>query len=690
MDLTLDNLVKFAEDACGSLGLSLSNKKPLGKGSFGAVFTVLAKDGKLHALKISSKIRPPERPIPLRYLRREAYIQAGVTHKNLVHAFGSFETEDYLAIDMELCTMNLYAYRQKYGVLFEKSRNILLPDKYILPEVKLRPLVREMLRGLAAMHLMGFCHRDIKPENILLLDDGHGNFSIKIADFGLSKAKEESLTTNLGTPKFQAPEVQMSRPGHPVLYDDRCDSWSLGVSLIEILIGDYPIYNPRNPILTLPSKPVFTDCLRHFIMNLVTPDPQLRMRVVDALRHPFAMPRVSVVQLVQPDSSFGTLSGTVHRIELGDLAFRNALNNHSMQELIDQRPASKIKWEVSFSDIAATCNVDNTEDTLCISTGGKVSHMNDHVTYSTDEDLDVLFVSNRHRIPRIDLGKIAEANSKAMSEADAKGTSFLFEELRARGRFVEAVRQETLSSFFKRVICFDELINELGNQQNELAHRVAGFPTVAFTEPPMWDLKLFVPSGEDKASLDALRLALNASASGAGAEMKSCAPVWLGSKVCGCMEHAAETFNALLDMVQRDVDAIVKLMDYIDIIKSAKGMAQPQAVFPQLGKVVADCPYFRCSEQMKAILRIGNLEEPTNSEIVSVESVVKEQVRKAQEMCDRERETVEAFQKRNQDFLMKTMSILNRYKMIVAQLQETLVRNGVELPVYESEVEKKE
>ena len=694
MSLSQEDILRFAEDACSNLSLSLSNRKPLGKGSFGAVFIVLAKDGKLHALKISSKIRPPDKPIPLKYLRREAYIQADAVHKNLVRAFSSLETEYYIAIEMELCTMNLYEYRRRYGVLFEKSKNVLLPDKIILPEVKLRPLVREMLRGLAAMHLLGYCHRDIKPENILLLDDGHGNFTVKIADFGLSKEMVDPMITNLGTFKFMAPEVQASRPGHPVLYDERCDIWSLGVSLIEILIGDYPMYNARNPILTLPERPAFSDCLRHFINNLVIPDPNLRFRAVDALHHPFAMPKVTAVQLVQPDSSFGTLSGTLHKIELGDLAFRNALNKHSFAELSEMRPASKIKWEVSFKDIAAVCGVDNTEDTLCIASGGKVCHMNDPVTYSTDDDLDVLFVSNKRSIPRVDCSKIVEANSRALSEVDSKGTRLLFDELRARAKFCELMRQNTLPDFLKRVISFDELIKELDTQQNEVAQRVAGFPTVAFTEPTISDCKPFVPSAEEKDMLDSLKQALTdglspATAEKAADEMKLCTAVWMGSKPCSCMEHAAETFNNILEMVQRNVDAIVRLMDFIDIVKSAKGMATPQTVYPQLVRVVSGCPYFGCSESMKAILRIGNMQDIANSEVVSLESIVREQLREAQEMCDRERRAVESYLERNPKFLMESMRILNKYKKIITQLQDALISKGVKLPVYESEVEEK-
>lgn len=71
-------------------------------------------------------------------------------------------------------------------------------------------------------------HRDLKPANLLL--DEFDN--IKIADFGLAKHDEVVNTLGAGTPLYKAPEVY-----NIVNYDDRCDVWSAGLILYELLTG---------------------------------------------------------------------------------------------------------------------------------------------------------------------------------------------------------------------------------------------------------------------------------------------------------------------------------------------------------------------------------------------------------------------------------------------------------------------
>ncbi|MGO9466477.1 MAG: WD40 repeat domain-containing serine/threonine-protein kinase [Isosphaeraceae bacterium] len=95
-------------------------------------------------------------------------------------------------------------------------------------------------------HQKGIIHRDIKPSNVLItLHDGVP--VPKVIDFGIAKATgQQSLTEKtlftgfaqlIGTPLYMSPE-QAALSGIEV--DARCDIYSLGVLLYELLTGMTP------------------------------------------------------------------------------------------------------------------------------------------------------------------------------------------------------------------------------------------------------------------------------------------------------------------------------------------------------------------------------------------------------------------------------------------------------------------
>lgn len=118
-----------------------------------------------------------------------------------------------------------------------------------IPEGVLRKITMSTIMGLKALkddH--NIIHRDVKPTNILVNSRGQ----VKICDFGVSGNLVASIAkTNIGCQSYMAPERIASggiaqtgaNPGGGT-YSVQSDIWSLGLSIIECAMGQYP-YPPE-------------------------------------------------------------------------------------------------------------------------------------------------------------------------------------------------------------------------------------------------------------------------------------------------------------------------------------------------------------------------------------------------------------------------------------------------------------
>ena len=210
----------------------------IGAGGMGTVYK--AYDKKLQRV-VALKLLPPEYVSQQDRRRRffqEARAASALNHPHIltVYEVGEDEGKPYIAMEyVEGETL-----RQKI-----KAR--------ALPVGEALKIAIQIAEGLARAHDVGIIHRDLKPENLMIRSDGYA----KILDFGLAKLaaqRERALVvdsdqktllrietesgTLMGTVNYMSPEQLLGQR-----VDRRCDIFSFGLVLCEMLTGAYPFGN---------------------------------------------------------------------------------------------------------------------------------------------------------------------------------------------------------------------------------------------------------------------------------------------------------------------------------------------------------------------------------------------------------------------------------------------------------------
>ena len=210
--------------------------EPIGAGGMGAVYK--AYDNKLQRV-VALKLLPSEYVSQQDRRRRffqEARAASALNHPHIltIYEVGEDDGKPYIAMEFV-----------EGETLRHKIKNRVLQLKETLD------IAIQIASGLERAHELGIIHRDLKPENLMLSRDGYA----KILDFGLAKlvaerdralvADSEQKTlvlgvqtesgTLMGTVNYMAPEQLLGQR-----VDRRCDVFSFGVVLCEMLTGRAP------------------------------------------------------------------------------------------------------------------------------------------------------------------------------------------------------------------------------------------------------------------------------------------------------------------------------------------------------------------------------------------------------------------------------------------------------------------
>eukprot|EP00002_Diphylleia_rotans_P024469 TRINITY_DN4834_c0_g2_i1.p1 TRINITY_DN4834_c0_g2~~TRINITY_DN4834_c0_g2_i1.p1 ORF type:complete len:1129 (+),score=261.38 TRINITY_DN4834_c0_g2_i1:38-3424(+) len=253
----------------------------IGSGGFGEVY-----EGKYHGIKVAVKrINTPQRREeeeakhgetlgPLGEFRREALILSQLRHPFIISFYGCVRLEGAVGLVLEWADAGSVR-----GLLDSRFRTGLAPPLWC-------HLAHQTAAALAYLYQRTppVAHRDVKSDNVLLVSVPPDSFTVKLADFGLSRLRsvpgsssssrssanhltanaslgfdatsgahggQQNLSTNpstaaivVGTLPYQAPEcvvITEFTPKRQLMHlGEKSDVYSYAILLWEMLTGLYP------------------------------------------------------------------------------------------------------------------------------------------------------------------------------------------------------------------------------------------------------------------------------------------------------------------------------------------------------------------------------------------------------------------------------------------------------------------
>lgn len=211
-------------------------ERVLGSGAVGTVYLAVDQTlGRPVAIKVVDPKVASDPQVEARF-RNEARLARHLNHPNTIKIF------DYGRLDNGLPYMVMEFLRGKTLKEIIQAEGRIHPDRAI-------HIGRQILVSLVEAHGSGIIHRDLKPGNVIVGEFGGAKDHVKVVDFGIAKAIDESaegydLKTRagmvVGSPAYMAPERLRGGTLTP-----SSDLFSWGIVMAEMITGT-SIYGNMN------------------------------------------------------------------------------------------------------------------------------------------------------------------------------------------------------------------------------------------------------------------------------------------------------------------------------------------------------------------------------------------------------------------------------------------------------------
>ena len=213
-------------------GTTIANRYELGDrlGSGGMSTVYRAVDRVLErtvAVKVLAEHLSDDEKFVARF-RREALAVAKLVHPNIVQVYDTGVDAGRHFIVMEY-------------VEGRSGAQLLQRDGALEPATAVE-IAAQACAGLEYAHRMGIIHRDVKPGNLMVIGGPAGGppeMTVKLADFGIARAAEQTRLTQVGsvvgTAAYLSPEQSRGEEATPI-----SDVYSLGVVTYQLLTARLP------------------------------------------------------------------------------------------------------------------------------------------------------------------------------------------------------------------------------------------------------------------------------------------------------------------------------------------------------------------------------------------------------------------------------------------------------------------
>ena len=227
--------------------------------------------------------------------RREALAVAKLIHPNIVQVYDTGVDEGRHYIVMEYV-------EGRSGAQLLQSRGRLGPE--VAVEIGI-----QACGGLEYAHRQGIIHRDVKPGNLMVIggpagrrgaapnpqDPPTGEMTVKLTDFGIARAAEQTRLTQVGsvvgTAAYLAPEQARGDEATPA-----SDVYALGVVIYQLLTGRLPWEGTtlaelairrenERPLAPSSYDPEVPETLSTAVLRSLEGDPGLRYTTARELAH---------------------------------------------------------------------------------------------------------------------------------------------------------------------------------------------------------------------------------------------------------------------------------------------------------------------------------------------------------------------------------------------------------------------